>query len=82
MLGLAYEALAAGEGATIAYNAADEVAVAAFEACHIGYTDIAKIVERTLEPGWPSRARELESIFEIDGHVREAAAAIVREIEC
>ncbi len=82
LLGLAYDALAAGEGATIAYNAADEVAVAAFEACHIGYTDIAKVVERTLESGWPSRARELKSIFEIDGHAREAAAGVVREIEC
>ena len=82
LLGLAYDALAAGEGATIAYNAADEVAVAAFESSNIGYTDIAKVVERTLESGWPSRARELESIFEIDGHAREAAAAVVREIEC
>ena len=82
LLGLAYEALAAGEGSTIAYNAADEVAVAAFEAGAIGYTSIAIVVGRTLESGWPSRARELRSIFEIDSSAREAAAAIVREIEC
>jgi 1-deoxy-D-xylulose-5-phosphate reductoisomerase len=82
LLGLAYEALAAGEGATVAYNAANEIAVASFEACRIGYTDIARVVSRTIEGLWPSRARELESIFEIDGQAREAAAAIVREIEC
>jgi 1-deoxy-D-xylulose-5-phosphate reductoisomerase len=82
LLGLAYEALAAGEGATVAYNAADEVAVAAFEAERIGYTDIAHIVACTLNRGWPSRAGDLESIFEIDGRAREAARASVREIEC
>lgn len=82
LLGLAFDALAAGEGATVAYNAADEVAVAAFEAKRVGYNDIARIVAGTLEVGWPSRARELESIFNIDGMARTAASAVVREIEC
>jgi len=82
LLGLAYEALAAGEGATVAYNAADEVAVEAFEADRIRYTDIARAVASVLERGWPSRARELESIFDIDARAREAAALAVREIEC
>jgi 1-deoxy-D-xylulose-5-phosphate reductoisomerase len=82
LLGLAYSALAAGEGATVAYNAADEVAVAAFEAGRLRYTDIARVVERSLERAWPSRARELESIFDIDREAREAAGAAVREIEC
>jgi 1-deoxy-D-xylulose-5-phosphate reductoisomerase len=82
LLGLAYEALAAGEGATVAYNAADEVGVAAFEARRIRYTDIAGVVAEALGRGWPSRARELGSIFDIDGRARDAAAAAVREIEC
>ncbi len=44
LLGLAYRALALGEGAAIAYNAADEVAVAAFEAGRVGFMDIARVV--------------------------------------
>jgi len=82
LLGLAYECLAAGEGAPIAYNASDEIAVAAFEAGRIGYTDIARVVSGTLEHAWPTRVADLESIFEIDGAARESARAVVREIEC
>jgi 1-deoxy-D-xylulose-5-phosphate reductoisomerase len=82
LLKCAYEALAAGEGSCIAYNAADEVAVAAFEAARIRYTDIARVVSRALEGPWPSRALDLESIFEIDSRAREAAENGVREIEC
>jgi 1-deoxy-D-xylulose-5-phosphate reductoisomerase len=82
LLTLAYEALAAGVGATVAYNAADEVAVAAFEDGLIRYTDIARVVAGTLENAWPSRCADLESIFEVDGAARESARAVVREIEC
>ncbi len=82
VLGLAYEALAAGDGAAIAYNAADEVGVAAFEAGRAGFNDIPRVVERTLDAAWPSRALDLESIFEIDGKAREKADAVVRELEC
>jgi 1-deoxy-D-xylulose-5-phosphate reductoisomerase len=82
LLGLAYDALAAGEGAPIAYNAADEAAVAAFEVKRIRYTDIAKVVSKCLERPWPSRAVDLESIFETDSAAREAAEIAVREIEC
>jgi 1-deoxy-D-xylulose-5-phosphate reductoisomerase len=82
LLGLAYGALRAGEGAAIAYNASDEVAVAAFEAGLIRYTGIAKVVALVLENDWPSRARELESIFDIDSRAREAADAAVRELGC
>jgi len=56
--------------------------VAAFEAGRIAYTDISRIVAATLEEAWPSRALDLESIFEIDGRAREKADAVVREFEC
>jgi 1-deoxy-D-xylulose-5-phosphate reductoisomerase len=82
LLFLAYAALAAGEGATVAYNAADEVAVAAFEEGLVGYTDIARVVGGTLDRAWPSRTADLGSIFEVDGEARETARAVVREIEC
>jgi 1-deoxy-D-xylulose-5-phosphate reductoisomerase len=82
LLGLAYAALASGEGATVAYNAADEVAVAAFEEGRIRYTDIAAAVAGCLETAWPSRVDDLGSIFEVDKAARESAKAVVREIEC
>jgi 1-deoxy-D-xylulose-5-phosphate reductoisomerase len=81
LLGLAYAALSAGEGATVAYNAADETAVAAFEEKRIGYLDIARVVEKTLEGAWPSRVSDLESIFDVDLRARDSARAAVREIE-
>jgi 1-deoxy-D-xylulose-5-phosphate reductoisomerase len=82
LLGLAYDALASGEGATIAYNASNEVAVAAFEAGRIAFTDIAPVVARTIESPWPSRVADLGSIFDIDGASRRSAEAAIREIEC
>jgi 1-deoxy-D-xylulose-5-phosphate reductoisomerase len=80
LLGLAYAALAAGEGATVAYNAADEVAVAAFESGAIGYCDIAPIVETCLGRGWPTKLPSLEGIFSTDTEARACAQAAVKEI--
>ena len=82
LLFLAYAALASGEGGSIAFNAADEVAVADFEEGRIGYLDIPRVVEGTLETGWPSRIGDLGSIFEVDEKARWRAGAIVREIPC
>lgn len=80
LLGLAYAALEAGEGAAIAYNASNEIAVAAFEEGHIGFTGIAEVVRRALEREWPSRSGGLASIFDIDSAARNVAAAAAREI--
>lgn len=49
LLTLAYRALEIGGSATIAYNAADEVAVEAFMEGKIPFTAIAEIVEKTIE---------------------------------
>jgi len=82
MLALAYGALSAGEGSTVAYNAADEAAVAAFESGKIRFTGIAKVVERVLGRPWPFRLEDLRSIFDVDTEAREAAADAIREIGC
>jgi 1-deoxy-D-xylulose-5-phosphate reductoisomerase len=79
MLGLAYEALAKGYGATIAYNAADEVAVAAFEGRRIGYLDIAGLVERCLARDWPVDVADLSDVMEIDRVARETCLSLVKE---
>jgi 1-deoxy-D-xylulose-5-phosphate reductoisomerase len=48
-LRLSFEALQAGQGACIALNAANEVAVAAFLEGRVSYTHIARMIERTLD---------------------------------
>jgi 1-deoxy-D-xylulose-5-phosphate reductoisomerase len=79
LLELAYRAVAAGEGHTVAYNAADEVAVAAFEAGRIRFTDIPRVVEAALSRDLPSRLADIGSIFEVDSLSRLAAFQSIPE---
>lgn len=79
MLGLAYEALSSGYGASIAYNAADEVAVAAFESGRLGFLDIARVVEHVLSKAWPRELGSLEGIFEADSEARQLAVSYRKE---
>ena len=48
-LGLAWQALRTGSGATTVLNAANEIAVAAFVERKIGFTGIPALVEATLD---------------------------------
>lgn len=80
MLALARRAAASGEGATIAFNAADEVAVAAFERGDIGFMQIADLVARTLDAGWISPEPDLGSILRTDALAREAAGKALAEM--
>jgi 1-deoxy-D-xylulose-5-phosphate reductoisomerase len=76
-LALAYEAARAGGAQTIALNAADEVAVAAFLDCRIGFQDIPRIIRCVLNE---TAARHPESIKEVltaDAEARQVAAAAV-----
>ena len=61
-LRLAYEAAEAGGAKTVALNAADEVAVAAFLAGSIGFNEIPRIVEEAVSA---SNSRDMESIAEV-----------------
>jgi 1-deoxy-D-xylulose-5-phosphate reductoisomerase len=72
-LGLAYEAAEAGGAKTVALNAADEVAVAAFLEGSLGFEDIPRVIEETLSA---SNSRKLGSIAEVlqaDGEARRYA---------
>ncbi len=80
MLYLAYEALSMGHGATVAYNAADEVAVEAFESGAIGFLDIARIVRRTLETSWEKDLPDIDAVFSADGLARKAAYSAIKEL--
>jgi len=72
-LRLAYEAAEAGGARTVALNAADEVAVAAFLKGDIGFADIAKIIALTLDET-PERAPEsIEEVLAVDAQARETA---------
>lgn len=82
-LRLAREALAAGPAASLALNAANEIAVAAFLAGQLGFLAIAETVERCLEA--MEAAGELVSpgavgeILELDRLVRDRTAEILEK---
>ena len=72
-LGLARQALKAGGCAPTILNAANEVAVAAFLAGRIGFLDIARIVEKTLETVPTTPIASLSDVLEINARARGAA---------
>jgi 1-deoxy-D-xylulose-5-phosphate reductoisomerase len=72
-LRLAYEAAEAGGAKTIALNAADEVAVAAFLSREIGFSDIPKVIEHTILETSARHPESIEEVLAIDAHAREAA---------
>lgn len=80
-LSLAFEALRAGQGACIALNAANEIAVAAFLDGRIGYTRIAGVIGDALawQAGQPAAALDsLESVLELDARARAQALARIQ----
>jgi 1-deoxy-D-xylulose-5-phosphate reductoisomerase len=72
-LWLAWEALKTGGGAPTILNAANEVAVAAFLARRVGFLDIARIVERTLETVRNAPIATLSDVLETDAAARRVA---------
>jgi 1-deoxy-D-xylulose-5-phosphate reductoisomerase len=72
-LRLAYEAAEAGGAKTIALNAADEIAVAAFLEREIGFTDIARVVEQTMRETADRHPESIEEVLAIDAQVRGLA---------
>jgi 1-deoxy-D-xylulose-5-phosphate reductoisomerase len=78
-LRLAYEAAGAGGAKTIALNAADEVAVAAFLEEQIGFEDIPRVIEQVMVA---TPAANLESIYKVlalDTEARLLASEIVQQ---
>lgn len=76
LLGAAYEAQKKGGSYTIAYNAANEIAVALFLQKKIGFTQIADTVFAVLEKDWTAEARNFDEVFEIDEKARRAAKEV------
>jgi 1-deoxy-D-xylulose-5-phosphate reductoisomerase len=74
MLALARASGERGGTAPCAFNAANEVAVAAFLEGRIGFLDIAAVVEETLARIDGAAARDLEDLVAADAEARRLAA--------
>ncbi len=80
LLNLAYEALDLGEGATAAYNAANEIAVEAFLNNRLRFTDMPLVVSGTLRQKFPAILEDIESVMHVDLSARNIAMKLTEEI--
>ena len=82
--GLAYEALRTGRGATTVFNAANEVAVAAFIAGKIRFGAIARLVEATIDAwirsGNLAPLSSADDAIAVDHSARNRAATLLPQI--
>jgi 1-deoxy-D-xylulose-5-phosphate reductoisomerase len=76
-LALAYEAAEAGGAKTVALNAADEVAVAAFLQGHIEFETIPKVVREVLSATEVGKLESISQVLEADSEARAVARARV-----
>jgi 1-deoxy-D-xylulose-5-phosphate reductoisomerase len=81
MLALAYEALGLGEGATNAYNAANEIAVEAFLHNRLRFTDIPVVVSGVLKNKFPEVLEGIIDVLRVDRLARNIATRLVEEIQ-
>lgn len=79
-LRLAYEAAEAGGSKTIALNAADEVAVAAFLEGHIPFKGIGHVIEATLAETRTSHPESILQVLTLDAEARDVARNMVRHL--
>ncbi|NIA67299.1 1-deoxy-D-xylulose-5-phosphate reductoisomerase [Pelagibius litoralis] len=78
-LALARAALRAGGTAPTTLNAANEEAVAAFLAGRIGFTEIAEVVEQTLEAHPSVSLSSLDEVEAADGIARQTAQRLLEQ---
>ncbi|MEY4717838.1 MAG: hypothetical protein RL563_456 [Pseudomonadota bacterium] len=76
-LRLAYEAIKAGGIMPTVLNAANEIAVDAFLNEKVRFTDIALIIERSMESFSPEVADSLEAILLADSNARVVALSVI-----
>jgi 1-deoxy-D-xylulose-5-phosphate reductoisomerase len=78
-LRLAYEAVEAGGAKTIALNAADEVAVAAFLEERIGFDEIPQIVEDVMTATPVGTLESIHTVLTLDAEARQLAENMVKQ---
>ena len=79
-LKLAQDCLAKGGTAPLVFNAANEVAVAAFLRNQIGFTEISDIIENTLNTAGFPHASSLENLLTFDQEIRVQASAFLQKL--
>jgi len=79
-LRLAYEAAEAGGAKTVALNAADEVAIAAFLEKSIGFDDIPHVIETVLSETKSGKLESIKKVLEADSAARQRARERVAEL--
>jgi 1-deoxy-D-xylulose-5-phosphate reductoisomerase len=77
-LRLAYEAVEAGGGKTVALNAADEVAVAAFLEGRISFLDIPRVIEEVLKETNADPMESISQVLAVDGEARKVAHGLTQ----
>jgi 1-deoxy-D-xylulose-5-phosphate reductoisomerase len=80
-LKLAYRALEDGGGLPVVLNAANEVAVEAFLEGRLGFTDIAMVIERTMDAHVPAAVDSLAAIRRTDGWAHAYSQELTRGLE-
>ncbi len=58
-------------------NAANEVAVAAFLSGRIGFREIHRIIDRTMQRHQTTHAKNVDDVIDVDRWAREVASAYV-----
>ena len=76
---LAYESAGGGGSKTIALNAADEVAVAAFLDEQIGFDDIPRIIEDVITATPTTNLESIQQVLASDTEARRLASEIVKQ---
>jgi 1-deoxy-D-xylulose-5-phosphate reductoisomerase len=80
-LGLAYRALAVEQTLPIVLNAANEVAVERFLQGRLGFSSIARLIERALDAHQGAEARTLAQVRALDRQAREYSQELARGVE-
>ena len=79
-LRLAYQAIKAGGIMPTVLNAANEIAVEAFLAEQVRFSDIAKIIELSMTHFTPDNADSLDLVLQADQQARSVATAVISQL--
>ncbi|MCW8933923.1 MAG: 1-deoxy-D-xylulose-5-phosphate reductoisomerase [Gammaproteobacteria bacterium] len=80
-LAMAYDALNEGGTSTTILNAANEIAVDAFLNKKLSFTNISKVIEKTLENTTKVEADSLQTILQADSDARHVSSDWVNKLE-
>ncbi len=81
LLGLAFKAAAMGGAWPLAYNASNEVAVAAFLNGTLSFTNLSRVTAEIMEKDWSREASNFEEIFTLDEQARIMAKQITKGLQ-